>query len=57
MIYVLKAEALDEQFNSVQTKGVSHCQICVKVYNGEIDRLQISISGVLDQLNKLNPSK
>ena len=24
---------------------------------GEIDRLQISISGVLDQLNKLNPSK
>ena len=24
---------------------------------GGIDRLQISISGVLDQLNKLNPSK
>ena len=24
---------------------------------GEIDRLQIPISGVLDQLNKLNPSK
>ncbi len=24
---------------------------------GEIDRLEISISGVLDQLNKLNPSK
>ncbi len=24
---------------------------------GEIERLQISISGVLDQLNKLNPSK
>ena len=24
---------------------------------GEIDRLQLSISGVLDQLNKLNPSK
>ena len=41
----------------IQNKGVSHCQIWVKVHNGEIDRLQISISGVLDQLNKLNPSK
>ena len=40
----------------IQKKGVYHCQIWVKVH-GEIDRLQISISGVLDQLNKLNPSK
>ena len=29
----------------------------MKVHNGEIERLQISVSGVLDQLNKLNPSK
>ena len=29
----------------------------MKVHNGEIDMLQISISGVLDEPNKLNPSK
>ena len=29
----------------------------MKVHNGEIERLHISVSGVLDQLNKLNPSK
>ena len=45
----------------IQKKGVYRCKIWVKVHNfffhGEIDRLQISISGVLDQLNKVNPSK
>ena len=55
----LKAEALNEQFNSVYSEEGS-----IPLPNmgesdpyGEIDRLQISIGGVLDQLNKLNPSK
>ena len=50
----MKAEALNDQSNSGYTE--EDCQIWVKVH-GEIDRLHISINGVLDQLNKLNPSK
>ena len=54
----LKAEALNEQFNSVYTEegSIPLPNLGESPY-GEIDRLQISISGVLDQLNKLNPSK
>ena len=48
----LKAEALNEQFNSVYTLP----KLGESPY-GEIHKLQISNSGVLDQLNKLNPSK
>ena len=51
-------EALNEQFNSVYTEegSIPMPNLGESPY-GEIDRLQISISGVLDQLNKLNPSK
>ena len=54
----MKAEALNEQFNSVYTEegSIPLPNLGESPY-GEIDRLQISISGVLDQLNKLNPSK
>ena len=54
----LKAEALNEQFNSAYTEegSIPLPKLGESPY-GEIDRLQISISGVLDQLNKLNPSK
>ena len=54
----LKAEALNEQFNSVYTEegSIPLPNLGESPY-GEIGRLQISISGVLDQLNKLNPSK
>ena len=54
----LKAEALNEQFNSVYTKegSIPLPNLGESPY-GEIGRLQISISGVLDQLTKLNPSK
>ena len=56
--YALKAEALNEQFNSVYTEegSIPLPNLGESPY-GEIGRLQISISGVLDQLNKLNPSK
>ena len=40
----------------IRMKGISHCQIWVKVHMEKF-MLQISNSGVLDQLNKLNPSK
>ena len=55
---VLKAEALNEQFNRVYTEegSIPLPNLGESPY-GEIERLQISISGVLDQLNKLNPSK
>ena len=53
----LMAEALNEQFNSVRKKGIAHCQNWVKVHYGETQKLEMSICGVLDQLNKLNPSK
>ena len=54
----VKAEALNEQFNSVYTEeGSIPLPNLGETPYGEIDRLQISISGVLDQLNKLNPSK
>ena len=54
----LKAEALNEQFNSVYTEegSIPLPNLGESPY-GEIDRLQISISGVLDQLNNINPSK
>ena len=54
----LKAEALNEQFNSVYTEEWSMPlpNLGESPY-GEIGRLQISISGVLDQLHKLNQSK
>ena len=54
---VLKAEALNEQFNSVYTEegSIPLPNLGESPY-GKIERLQISISGVLDQLNKLNPS-
>ena len=54
----MKAEALNEQFNSVYTEegSIPLPNLDESPY-GEIGRLQISISGVLDQLNKLNPSK
>ena len=55
---VLKAEALNEQFNSVYTEegSIPLPNLGESPY-GEIGRLQISISCVLDQLNKLNPYK
>ncbi len=54
----LKAEALNEQFNSVYTEegSIPLPNLGESPY-GKIERLQISISGVLDELNKLNPSK
>ena len=54
---VLKAEALNEQFNSVYTEegSIPLPNLGESPY-GKIERLHISISGVLDQLNKLNPS-
>ena len=54
----LKAEVLNEQFNSVYTEvgSIPLPKLDESPY-GEIDRLHISISGVLDQLYKLNPSK
>ena len=54
----MKAEALNEQFNSVYTEegSIPLPNLGESPY-GEIDRLQISVSGLLDQLNKLNPSK
>ena len=54
----LKAEALNEQFNSVYTEegSIPLPNVGESPY-GEIDRFQLSISGVIDQLNKLNPSK
>ena len=54
----LKAEALNEQFNSVYTEegSIPLPNLGESPY-GEIDRLQFSISDILDQLNKLNPSK
>ena len=55
---VLKAVALNEQCNSVYTEegSIPLPNLGESPY-GEIERLQISISGVLDQRNKLNPSK
>ncbi len=50
----LKAEALNEQFNSVcniEEGSIPLPKLGESPY-GEIDRLHISISGVLDQLNK-----
>ena len=54
----LKAEALNEQFNSVYTDegNIPLPKLGESPY-GEIHKLHISNSGVLDQLNKLNPSK
>ena len=54
----LKAEAMNEQFNSVYTEeGSIPLPTPGESPYGEIDRLHISINGVLDQLNKLNSSK
>ncbi len=55
---VLKAEDLNEQFNSVYLEegSIPLPNLGESPY-GKIERLQISISGVLDELNKLNPSK
>ena len=56
----LKAEALNEQFNSVglytDEGNIPLPKLGESPY-GEIHKLQISNSGVFDQLNKLNPSK
>ena len=54
----LKAEALNEQFNRIYTEeGNTPLPKLGESPYGEIHKLQISNSGVLDQLNKLNPSK
>ena len=55
---VLKAEDLNEQFNSVYIEegSIPLPNLGESPY-GKIERLQISISGVLDELNKLNPSE
>ena len=55
---LLKAEALNEQFNSVYTEeGSNPLPKLGESPYGEIQKLDISVCGVLDQLNKLNPSK
>ena len=55
---VLNAESLNEQFNCVYAEegSISLPNLGESPY-GKMERLQISISGVLDQLNKLNPFK
>ena len=51
----LKAETLNEQFNSVYTEEGS--MPLPNMGESPYGEISISISGVLDQLNKLNPSK
>ena len=55
---ILKAESLNEQFNSVYTEegSIPLPNLGESPY-GAIEMLPITISGVSDQLNKLNPSK